>query len=77
MQRLLGVTLLVLGSFPLLLAMAGWAMWIRHMSTVGLWPDTRSTFEVLLVAGLMCVGLGLYLIVRSRRFFDQSTQDGS
>ena len=47
------------------------------MSTVGLSPDTRSTFEVLLVAGLMCVGLGLYLIVRSRRFFDQSTQDGS
>jgi hypothetical protein len=61
-KRLVGIALLVLGSLPPLLVISGWFMWTRHMRTVGFSFDAERGLAVLLMAGIVCVATGLYLI---------------
>lgn len=62
MKRLVGIALLVLGALPLLLVISGWFMWTSHMRTIGLSLDAERGLAVLLMADIVCVATGLYLI---------------
>jgi hypothetical protein len=59
MNWLIGISLLVLGALPLL---AGWIMWMGHMYTVGLSLNAERALEVLFMADVVCLTVGLYLI---------------
>jgi hypothetical protein len=61
-KRLIGIALLVLGALPLLLAISGWFMWTSHMRTIGLSFDAERGLAALLLADIVCVAIGLYLI---------------
>lgn len=62
MKRLVGIALLVLGALPLLLVIWGWFMWTRHMRTIGLSHNAERGLALLLMASIVCVATGLYLI---------------
>ena len=62
MKRMVGIALLVLGALPLLLVISGWWVWTSHMYTIGLSLGAERGLAVLLMAGIVCVAIGLYLI---------------
>jgi hypothetical protein len=65
MKKLVGIAFLVLGALPPLLVITGWLMWTSHMRTIGLSLAAERGLVALLMADIVCVATGLYLI-RSR-----------
>jgi hypothetical protein len=61
-KRIIGITLFVLAALPLVLVMAGWVMWIDHTYTLGLSLRADRVLAPLLVADIVCLSVGLYLI---------------
>jgi len=62
MKRLIGTALLTLGALPLVLVGAGWLMWMDQMYTIGVSLNAERTLVILLVAEIICLAVGLYLI---------------
>jgi len=62
MKKLVGIAFLVLGALPPLLAITGWLMWTSHMRTIGLSLVAERGLVALLMADVVCVATGLYLI---------------
>jgi hypothetical protein len=60
MKRLIGIALLTLGAVPLA---AGWLMWADHTYTLGLSHSAEAALAALLIADIVCLSVGLYLIV--------------
>jgi hypothetical protein len=62
MKRLIGIALLTLVALPLALLMAGWLMWMDHAYTLGLSLNAKRVLTALLMADIVCLSVGLYLI---------------
>ncbi len=67
MKRWVGVALLLLGMLPTATMTAGWAALRASSYTVVLAPAAETMLALLLVAGFVCSGIGLYLIAKGSR----------
>jgi hypothetical protein len=56
------MALLTLGALPLVLAIAGWVLWLHHSYTIGVSPSAERVLAALLMADIVCLSVGLYLI---------------
>ena len=63
MKKLIGVALLVIGALP---PLATSLVWISHMRTIGLSSNAEIVFAGLLVADIVCLAVGTYLITQAR-----------
>ncbi len=64
MKKQVGFALLVLGMLPFAAMIAGWAALKTRGYTVVLAPAAETILALLLVAGFVCFGTGLYLIAK-------------
>jgi uncharacterized membrane protein HdeD (DUF308 family) len=60
--RFHGVVLLVVGALTLMLLILGWFMWTSHMGTIFLSHEMERGLAMLVLIGVVCVAIGLYLI---------------
>jgi hypothetical protein len=67
MKRITGIAPLIFGALPLALLVVGWIMWKNHMHTIGLSPNAEAALMVLVVADIISLAVGLYLIGRRHR----------